>query len=58
MTKQFETPTELDDETLDEVSGGPHFKTWDDVIYAPATGTLETRRSGGEVKVVALNVLN
>lgn len=27
-------PTEMEENTLDEISGGPHFRTWDSVYYA------------------------
>ena len=28
-TDAKKTPTEIDETTLDDVSGGPHFRTWD-----------------------------
>ena len=34
MTKTtFKTPTEMSDAALDDVSGGPHFRTWGGEIY-------------------------
>ena len=33
MTQKFDTPAHIDDSALDEISGGPHFKTWSDIHY-------------------------
>lgn len=34
MTTENKTePTEVEETTLDDISGGPHFRTWDDGFY-------------------------
>lgn len=35
MTTENKTaPMEMTENTLDQISGGPHFRTWDSVYYA------------------------
>lgn len=32
-TENKAAPTEVEETTLDEISGGPHFRSWHDVSY-------------------------
>lgn len=33
MTDDISDPTEVEEATLDDISGGPHFRTWDSNYY-------------------------
>ncbi|MEM6621409.1 MAG: hypothetical protein AAF674_04220 [Pseudomonadota bacterium] len=57
MTKKTETTTApLTDESLDQISGGPHWQTWDPPTYLrapdgePARGVQTTRVVAGKTK--------
>ena len=55
MTDKTNTPVEMPETSLDEISGGPHWQTWDPPTYLAATGDGDgaTRESSGHYTQMA-----